>query len=501
MSHSEEPRAIEVVAPGANPSAGVELLAVPVRPGQVLAQRAAALDAELSGPLSRLVEAGFSAKAGETRLFFSGLAETPHLLAVGVGEGEGLDAENARRVAGKAVQVGRIHSLVTVGVEIPPLSEEDVPAVAQAAAEGLCLGDWAYEDLRRPGSERVSPPAPQSGVIFLGSGQPASAGDAAGRGRTIAECQNFARMLVTLPGNIATPSYLEERAQELGERYGLRVEGWGPERLRSEGFGSLLAVAAGSRVEPRFIVLEHQGTGGAPTVLVGKGVTFDSGGISIKPASGMEDMKYDMAGAAAVLGAMRAVAELDLPLRVIGLIPATENLPSGTALKPGDVIRGLSGTSIEVINTDAEGRLILSDALAFATRLEPAAIVDLATLTGACVVALGRHAMGLMASDDALAKALKSAGERTGERVWRLPLWPEYRRQLDSDIADIKNSGGRDAGTITAGWFLRDFVDETPWVHLDMAGVAWAEKVGPYQPKGATGAGVRLLVEWLSSAD
>lgn len=500
MSQPQTLRAIEVVAPGGKSAAEVQLLAVSVRPGQALSGRAAALDTELGGPLSRLLGSGYSAETGETRLFFSGSAETPHLLAVGLGAGEGMDAESARRVAGKAVQVGRTHSLVAVSVEMPPQPEGDAQAVVQAAAEGLCLGDWAYEDLRQPGSAGVSPPAPLSGAIFLGS-EHAGAADAASRGRIIAECQNFARTLVTLPGNIATPSYLEERAKELGERHGLRVEAWGPERLKSEGFGALLAVAAGSKVEPRFLVLEHHGTGGAPTVLVGKGVTFDSGGISIKPASGMEDMKYDMAGAAAVLGAMRAVAELDLPRRVIGLIPATENLPSGTALKPGDVIRGLSGTSIEVINTDAEGRLILSDALTFATRLEPTAIVDLATLTGACVVALGHHAMGLMASDDPLAKALKVAGERSGERVWRLPLWPEYRRQLDSDIADIKNSGDRDAGTITAAWFLRDFVDETPWVHLDIAGVAWAEKVGPYQPKGATGAGVRLLVEWLSTAD
>lgn len=500
MSQAQGLRNVEVVAPGEKSEAGVQLLAVPVRPEQTLPARAAALDAELGGPLSRLLGSGYKADAGETRLFFSGSADTPHLLAVGLGSDEDLNAESVRRVAGKSVQVGRTHALAAVGLEVPPLAEHDGQAVVQAAAEGLCLGDWAYEDLRRPGSDRVAPPPPNSAAIFVSS-EHTGAVEAAERGRTIAECQNFARELVTLPGNIATPSYLEGRAKELGERHGLRVEAWGPERLKSEGFGALLAVAAGSRVEPRFLVLEHRGTGGAPTVLVGKGVTFDSGGISIKPASGMEDMKYDMAGAAAVLGAMRAVAELDLPRRVIGLIPATENLPSGTALKPGDVIRGLSGTSIEVINTDAEGRLILSDALAFATRLEPAAVVDLATLTGACVVALGHHAMGLMASDDTLAKALKAAGERSGERVWRLPLWPEYRRQLDSDIADIKNSGGREAGTITAAWFLRDFVDDTPWVHLDIAGVAWSDKGGPYQPKGATGAGVRLLIEWLSTAD
>jgi leucyl aminopeptidase len=256
-------------------------------------------------------------------------------------------------------------------------------------------------------------------------------------------------------------------------------------------------VARGSAQEPRFVIIEYRGVDEDPFVLVGKGVTFDSGGISLKPASGMEAMKYDMAGAAAVLGAIEGLARLQLPRRVIGLIPTTENLPSGTALKPGDVVKGLSGASIEVVNTDAEGRLILSDALSFACRLNPQAIVDLATLTGACVVALGHHAIGLMASDDDLAAAVEAAGGRCGERVWRLPLWPAYKAQLDSDIADVKNSGGRPAATITAGLFLERFVSAVPWAHLDIAGTAWADEEGAYQPKGATGVGVRLLVEWL----
>ncbi|MDX1396006.1 MAG: leucyl aminopeptidase, partial [Gemmatimonadota bacterium] len=250
--------------------------------------------------------------------------------------------------------------------------------------------------------------------------------------------------------------------------------------------------------EPKFLILEHEGEGRDPFVVVGKGVTFDAGGISIKPAAGMEDMKYDMSGAAAVIGIMVAAAALGIPQRVIGLIPATENLPSGNAVKPGDVIRGLSGKSIEVINTDAEGRLILSDALTYAQRLSPRAIVDMATLTGACVIALGHHALALLTPSDELAEQLRTAGETADERVWRLPLWSEYRKQLDSDIADIKNTGGRPAGTVTAAWFLRDFVDDgVEWAHLDIAGTAWAEEARGWQPKGAVGVGVRLVHEWL----
>jgi leucyl aminopeptidase len=275
------------------------------------------------------------------------------------------------------------------------------------------------------------------------------------------------------------------------------VEIWDTERLRAEGFGALLAVSRGSKEPPRFIIMEHGGGGGDPIVLVGKGITFDSGGISLKPAKGMEEMKYDMAGAAAVIGALRALADLGTTRRVIGLVPAAENLPSGSAVKPGDVIRGASGRSIEIINTDAEGRLILSDALTYAARLSPSAIVDLATLTGGCVVALGKQAAGLMSNDPDLARQLLEASDRTGERAWQLPLWKEYRNQLDSEIADVKNSGGRDASPITAGKFLEEFVEEIPWAHLDIAGTAWTEKEAGYQPKGATGFGVRLLVDWV----
>jgi len=422
----------------------------------------------------------------------AGSDERPDLFVVRVAAGARPREESLRRAAGAGVRAAREAGLRSVGFLMPPDAAVDS---WQAAAEGLALGDWRYDGLR-DSEGRPEPVATR--VLYAGGSPPPGADEAAKRGEILAEAQNATRELVTLPGNVATPRHLGSVAERWAKEHGFRTQVWGPDKLREEGFGALLAVAKGSVEDPCFIVMEHAGMGGEPYVIVGKGVTFDSGGISIKPSSGMEDMKYDMAGAAAVLGIMTAAARLEIPQRVIGLVPATENLPSGTAVKPGDVIRGLSGKSIEVINTDAEGRLILSDALTYAQRLSPKAIVDMATLTGACVVALGHEAVALMTPDDELAEALTLAGVATGERAWRLPLWQEYRRHMDSDIADIKNTGGRAAGSITAGWFLREFVDDgVPWAHLDIAGTAWAEEARGCQPKGATGVGVRLVIEWL----
>nr|MBA3490499.1 leucyl aminopeptidase [Rubrobacteraceae bacterium] len=267
--------------------------------------------------------------------------------------------------------------------------------------------------------------------------------------------------------------------------------------IEEEGLTGLATVGRSASNEPRFIVLEHRGGGdSAPIVLVGKAVTFDSGGISIKPSAGMEDMKFDMGGGAAVLGAMEAVGDLDLPLNVVALVPATENLPGGDAFKPGDVLRMHSGKTVEIVTTDAEGRLILADALSYATRYEPAAVVDCATLTGACVVALGAHASGLMGNDEDLIAELQAAGETTGEKAWPLPLFDEYTEQIKGDTADIKNSGGRGGGALTAGAFLKEFADY-PWAHLDIAGTAYGKKGNAYSTKGGTGVPARLLVEFL----
>jgi leucyl aminopeptidase len=297
-----------------------------------------------------------------------------------------------------------------------------------------------------------------------------------------------------------TPSILAEQARQMAKDCHLKCEVLDRKDIEKLGMGLLLGVAQGSEEPPKFIILEHRGgkRGQGNLVLVGKGITFDSGGISIKPADGMERMKYDMSGGAAVLGALRATALLNVPQNVIGLIPATENLPSGKATKPGDVHRAMNGKTVEIINTDAEGRLILGDALAYAARYQPIACVDLATLTGACVVALGHEAIGMMgnAQCEALMDRLRQAGTRTGERVWQLPLWDEYLEHVKSDVADVKNVGmGRAAGSIAGAAFLAKFVDGYPWVHLDIAGTAWADREQPYKPKGGTGVGVRLLTQ------
>ena len=303
-----------------------------------------------------------------------------------------------------------------------------------------------------------------------------------------------------VPGYYMTPARLGEVAKSLGERLGLKVTVLDKAQLTEQGFGGILAVGKGSDNDPRFIVMEY-GEAGAdkPTIcLVGKGLTFDSGGLSLKPADAMETMKSDMGGAAAVFGAMQVVARLNLPLHVVGLISSAENMPSSNSYRPGDVITTLSGKTIEVINTDAEGRIILSDGLFYAQRYNPAAIVELSTLTGAVIIALGSRVTGMMGTDQALVDRISRAGEATSERVWQLPLWDEYHQMIKSDIADLKNIGGRPAGSITAGAFLAAFVGSYPFVHLDVAGTAWTESPAKsYDSRGGTGVGVRLLTEFL----
>jgi leucyl aminopeptidase len=294
------------------------------------------------------------------------------------------------------------------------------------------------------------------------------------------------------------PSHLADVAKAVALNEGLKCEVLGREEIAEFKMGAFMGVAKGSREEPKFIILEHAGKEGAPTVvLVGKGITFDSGGISLKSREHMEEMKTDMAGAAAVIAAMQGVARLDLPLHVIGLAPAAENLPSGDALKPGDVITAMNGKSIEVINTDAEGRLILADALSYAARYKPDAVIDIATLTGACVIALGEEvAGGIFSTEDALCERLVAAGEVNGEKLWRLPLYKEYKDRIKSDVADMKNTGGRYGGVGTAAWLLKEFTSY-PWAHLDIAGMALAKTDSPYIPKGGTGFGVRTLLSYL----
>lgn len=315
------------------------------------------------------------------------------------------------------------------------------------------------------------------------------------KGLAIASGVRLAKNLGNLPGNICTPSYLAEQAQELAQSYGLQSEVLEREDMQKLGMGSFLGVAKGSRQPPKFIVLQYRKgkTGEKPVALVGKGITFDAGGISLKPSAEMDEMKYDMCGAASVLGTLKAVAEMDLPLNIVAIIPTCENLPDGDATKPGDIVTSMSGQTIEVLNTDAEGRLILCDALTYVERFEPESVVDIATLTGACVIALGHHASGLFGNSDSLVKELANAGDEAFDRAWPMPLWDDYQEQLKSNFADIANIGGRPAGSITAACFLSRFAKKFDWAHLDIAGTAW--KSG--KDKGATGRPVPLLTHFL----
>ncbi len=330
---------------------------------------------------------------------------------------------------------------------------------------------------------------PRRGELGIGE-------SAARRGQAIAAGMKLAKDLGNLPGNVCTPSYLADQARTMAKDMGIAIQILETPEIEKLGMGSFLSVAKGSDEPPRFIVLEYRGGGKSekPVVLVGKGITFDSGGISIKPAAEMDEMKYDMCGAASVLGTLRAVAEMKLSINVVGLIPTCENMPNGRANKPGDVVTSMSGQTIEVLNTDAEGRLILCDALTYAEQYEPACVVDIATLTGACVIALGHVASGLLANDDGLARELLHAGEEAYDRAWQLPLWDDYAEQLKSNFADMANIGGRPGGTITAAAFLAKFTKKYDWAHLDIAGTAW--KSG--KEKGGTGRPVPLLVHFLA---
>jgi leucyl aminopeptidase len=454
------------------------------------------LDRRLSGGLSRLLTSGdFSGKRDETALLYPN-GPTQRLLLIGLGKLEEVTGAAIRRAAAIAAKRARSVGVPKAAIFVPVEARGSVSpaAVGQMIAEGLAQGVWQFNDMKRPSDEKK--PVPER-IELLASDAPEEVEKGHRVGAAIGAGQTLARGIQVLPGNVCTPSYVAKTAEELAARHGFKVTVLDKAAIVREKMGGLLAVAQGSAEEPRFIALEYQGAAGAPVVLVGKGVTFDTGGISIKPAQNMEDMKYDMSGAAAVLGTFEMLGRLRPPVHVVGLIPSTENMPSGSAIKPGDVVTSHLGKTIEIINTDAEGRLILGDALSYARRYDPACVLDIATLTGAIVVALGHSATGLMGTDETLLEEVRSAGERSGERVWPLPLWDEYRDLMKSDIADVKNAGGRPAGSISAGWFLREFVEGFPWGHLDIAGTAYTDRDDPTRVKGPTGVGVRLFSEFV----
>jgi leucyl aminopeptidase len=421
---------------------------------------------------------------------------------VGLGEPGKITLEKYRRAAAAAAKsvkgkkirhiVFDLDSAILPGI---PLSAYDT---VQAITEGALLSIYKYDKYLTDKKEKH----PGINSITILSASKDSAREmkkALAATKIVCETVYLARDLENAPGNEIFPESLAAAARSSADAHGYEIEVWDKEKIEEQGFGGLLAVSKGSTEPPRFIILEHNKDKKDldTIVLVGKGVTFDSGGISIKPAASMSEMKMDMSGAAAVIGVLESAARLKVPIHLVGLIPATENLPGGSSMRPGDIITHYGGKTSEVDNTDAEGRLILADALGYAATYKPKAVIDLATLTGACVVALGSHAAGMMGNDDVLKGALKLAGEKTFERVWELPLFEEYEKQIKSDIADVKNVGGRWGGAITAGLFLKKFIGDYKWVHLDIAGTAILEEDFPYAPKGGSGFGIRLLIEFL----
>ena len=442
-----------------------------------------------------LAGAGFRGAANETAFLPLGKS---WVLVVGFGKAKDFSLEKVRQFAGTAARVVRARGYTALS--LPVLRDRvlgDAATTAQAVVEGALLGLYRYDRLKQVPKHEKSKHIEAITLVVERSGDVAGAKRAVEKAEIIAEAVGLARDLINGPANLVTPTMLANEARALAKRYRLKCTVIPFAQLKRLGFGGLVGVAQGSNHPAQFIVLEYRPTRAKATfALCGKGITFDTGGISLKPSSKMELMKYDMAGAAAVLGTVKAAAELKLPYTIIGIIAATENMPSGTAQRPGDVVKTLSGKTVEVLNTDAEGRLVLADCLHYAKRFKPDCVVDLATLTGACVVALGSEAVGLMTKNERLASLINQAGKATYERVWRLPLWDEYGPAIKSDIADLRNvTNTGEAGTITAAKFLEEFAEGLNWAHLDIAGTAWAEKDRPYIPKGAVGIGIRLLIE------
>ncbi len=467
--------------------------------GEKLTRTAAQADEALGGMIARLIKRGdFKARPGAVHLLYpSGTILPERLLLAGLGKRPDFTLNRLRQAAGKAAPALRAVGAGDITFAVEGLNQ-DHEENGRAIAEGSLLGLYRFLKYKT-GSDNGARQEVRAITLLAETASAAkSLLKGAKRGETIAAAGTMSRDMVNSPAADMTPAIIAAKAREIARQFGLKISVLERRQMERLGMGGLLAVASGSVQPPKFIILEYRRGGKKPFIaLVGKTITFDSGGISIKPAEGMERMKDDMSGGAAVLGALRAAASLKLPLKIVGLLPATENMPGGRAYKPGDVLRTLSGQTIEIISTDAEGRIILSDALSYACRYKPAVIVDIATLTGACTIALGQEAIAMLGTDGKFKRMIQEAGARTGERVWELPLWEEYYEQIKSDIADMKNTGGRAAGVITAAALLSKFVQKYPWVHLDIASTAWTDKERPYTPKGATGVGVRLLTEFL----
>tara|TARA_R100000900_G_scaffold46396_2_gene37322 strand:- start:4452 stop:5942 length:1491 start_codon:yes stop_codon:yes gene_type:complete len=464
--------------------------------GKELGDAAAALDPQIDGALSAALKLGdFKGKPGQT-MVMPGAGKLERILLLGLGERDKLDRAAVREATqGLSTALSRLSARDAL-LFAEELQGQDVDLAwsLEYLARHLVMSAYRYtETLSKPKDPLSLRKLNVQAGAALGSAEVQRLLD---RGAAVGRGANLARHLGDLPGNLCTPTTLASEARKLGRgNKQVSVQVLEEKKMRELGMGALLSVSAGSEQPAKLIAIHYKGgkSSDAPYVLVGKGITFDTGGISLKPGAKMDEMKYDMCGAASVLGTLQAVIEQKLPINVTGVIAAAENMPSGRATKPGDVVTSMAGKTIEILNTDAEGRLVLCDALTWATRLKPAAIVDIATLTGACVVALGSHATGLYANDDALAEQLLTAGTETHDRAWRMPLWEDYRKQLKSNFADLANIGGPEAGSVTAACFLAEFTGDCAWAHLDIAGAAWNSS-----PKGATGRPVALLSRYLA---
>ncbi len=465
-------------------------------------QDAMVLDKALGGSLRELLQSNeFEGKANEVVLFHTqGKVPAKRLILVGLGKKKDVGLDQIREAMGHAAKRVRQVKAGSFTVALPSVTPRGASVVemSQVMTEGAILGSYQFNVYRSEGPTNKDVAA--MSVLAPQKGQLRQLAEGIRRGVATAEATVFVRDLCNHPSNVMTPTRIANEAKAIAKETGVSLKILERKDMEVLGMGALLGVAKGSREPPKFIILQYHGSkkkDDRPVVLVGKTITFDTGGISLKPAENMEQMKADMTGGAEVLAAMRAADRLKLPLNLICILPAAENMPGGRAMRPGDVVKTLSGKTVEVQNTDAEGRLILSDGLAYATRFKPAALIDIATLTGACVVALGQFAIGMFGTDAKLKESVRKAGLRAGERVWEMPLWDEYFEQLRSDVADMRNIGGRGGGMITAALFLSKFVGDCPWVHLDIASTDWSERERAYIPKGPTGIGTRLLIQYL----
>ncbi len=457
------------------------------------------VDRRWKGFVSDLLKEGdFRGELFQCRLLYThGSIPAKRVLLTGLGKRDEFNLETWRGASSKAGQFVRDLGFKQLVFQISRIESYSEGELTESFVTGLVLGTYQYREFKTVEGEKNRE---IKEVILLGETEKELEFIHEGLrlGSVISEAVCQARDWVNAPSNQVTPTFLAQKAQEIAKEHGMEIQVLNLDQAEALGMGAFVAVAKGSREPSKFIIMEYnKGKDLDRILLVGKGITFDSGGISIKPSEKMERMKDDMSGAAAVLATLKAASELQIPLHLIGILPLTENLPSGKAYKPGDILKTLSGQTVEVISTDAEGRLILSDALTYGLKYQPKAIIDLATLTGACVIALGDYVIGLFGNDEALLRRIQEASAKTGEKVWQLPLWEEYFENLKSDVADFRNVGTRSAGAINGAIFLSKFVGKTPWVHLDIAGPAYIEKDRPYIPKGGTGVGVRLLIQLL----